>query len=165
MNQNDGIYTDEHGPHASLPRDDAALQDLIASVISARPGHERSGFMAVSRPSGSRPYAVMMTALLPPTPETTGADAAAVLFVTDAESSDVSTVAVLRSVYALTHAEAELVQLLVSGRSLEEVAKLRGVTMNTARSQLKHVFAKTDTRRQGELIRLIVTGVASLSEV
>ena len=61
-------------------------------------------------------------------------------------------------------AAAALVQLLLMGHSLEEAADVRGVTMNTARSQLKHVFAKTDTKRQGELVRLIITGVAPLSE-
>jgi DNA-binding CsgD family transcriptional regulator len=36
--------------------------------------------------------------------------------------------------------------------------------MNTVRSQLKQVFAKTDTKRQGELVRLVLTGVSSLQD-
>jgi DNA-binding CsgD family transcriptional regulator len=54
--------------------------------------------------------------------------------------------------------------LLAEGHALEEVASRRAVTINTARSQLKQVFAKTDTRRQGELVRLVLTGVASLGD-
>jgi len=42
------------------------------------------------------------------------------------------------------------------------VAAERGVTMNTVRSQLKQVFSKTDTSRQGELVHLVLTGVASI---
>ena len=43
-------------------------------------------------------------------------------------------------------------RLIAEGNSLEEVAEQRGVTMNTVRSQLKQVFSKTDTSRQGELV-------------
>ncbi len=55
-------------------------------------------------------------------------------------------------------------QLLSQGFSLDEAAQQRGVTINTARSQLKQVFSKTDTRRQGELMRLVLTGVASIRD-
>ena len=71
---------------------------------------------------------------------------------------------VLESLYQLTAAEAELVRLLSQGFSLDEAARERGVTINTARSQLKQVFSKTDTRRQGELMRLVLTGVASIRD-
>ena len=71
---------------------------------------------------------------------------------------------VLETIYSLTHSEAELVRLLSQGMSLEEAAEARGVSIHTARSHLKHVFAKTDTRRQGELVRLVLTGVASLAD-
>jgi DNA-binding CsgD family transcriptional regulator len=53
--------------------------------------------------------------------------------------------------------------MLSEGRSLEQVAAARGVTMNTVRSQLKQVFSKTDTKRQGELVRLVLTGVTGVS--
>ena len=49
-------------------------------------------------------------------------------------------------------------------RSLEQVAAKRGVTMNTVRSQLKQVFSKTDTNRQGELVHLVLAGIASIRE-
>ncbi len=68
----------------------------------------------------------------------------------------------VESLYALTPAEAELVRLLAEGCSLDQVAEQRGVTMNTVRSQLKQVFCKTDTSRQGELVHLVLTGVAAI---
>lgn len=49
-----------------------------------------------------------------------------------------------------------LLQLEVEGRSLKEAADLCGVTHNTAKSQLKSVFWKTEVKRQGELIRLLL---------
>ena len=71
---------------------------------------------------------------------------------------------ILEELYELTRAEADLVRLVSEGRSLEEVARTRGVTINTVRSQLKQVFSKTDTSRQGELVHLVLSGVASLGD-
>jgi DNA-binding CsgD family transcriptional regulator len=36
--------------------------------------------------------------------------------------------------------------------------------MNTARSHLKHAFAKTGTSRQGELVRLMLSGIGSIGD-
>jgi DNA-binding CsgD family transcriptional regulator len=94
----------------------------------------------------------------------TTSDAAVVIFISDPELRDVSLTDVLHEVYGLTPAEAELAQLLAQGISLEAAAKRRNVTLNTARSQLKQVFAKTDTRRQGELLKLVLSGVAAIEQ-
>jgi len=67
----------------------------------------------------------------------------------------------LRIAYSLTPAESELLGLLASGHCLSDAAKARGVSLNTVRSQLKQVFAKTDTSRQAALIRLVLTGAAA----
>ena len=91
-------------------------------------------------------------------------DAVVALFVADPSARFFAGSEALSELYQLTHSEAELVRLLASGLSLEEAADKRGVSLNTARSHLKHVFAKTDTSRQGELVRLIVSGVGQIRE-
>ena len=104
----------------------------------------------------------MVGPLLAAHPDSSIDDAKATLFIADPEGGHISTTEVLETLYQLTHAEAELVRLIAEGNSLEEVAAERGVTMNTVRSQLKQVFSKTDTSRQGELVHLVLTGVASI---
>ena len=94
--------------------------------------------------------------------EATAHDAVAAVFVGDATDVKLSGRATLEGLYSLTKAEAKLVELLAAGNSLDEVATARGITMNTARSQLKQVFAKTDTKRQGELVQLVLSGVATI---
>ena len=84
------------------------------------------------------------------------------LGITDVQLGWLGAAAVLETLYDLTHAEAELVRLIAEGNSLDQVAAIRGVTMNTVRSQLKQVFSKTETRRQGELVHLVLAGVASI---
>jgi DNA-binding CsgD family transcriptional regulator len=73
-------------------------------------------------------------------------------------------VELLRGLHGLTPAEAELVGQLARGRSLEEAARARGVSINTVRSQLKQVFSKTGTSRQGELVQLVFRCLLPMAE-
>lgn len=65
--------------------------------------------------------------------------------------------AILRHTYGLTPAETEIANALLTGFSLEEIAQLRKVSIATIRSQMKGLMGKTDTQRQGDLIRLLAT--------
>jgi DNA-binding CsgD family transcriptional regulator len=164
--QDDGFKVcGEGGPaFAHNPRDNEAFKRALAGVLEADPdeGVRASGFTTISRKSGARSYVVMVTPLLDALPGSSSGDAVAAIFIADPEAGRVSATQVLETVYQLTHAEAELVRLLSEGCSLEEAAAKRGVTINTARGQLKQVFAKTDTKRQPELVRLVLTGVGTL---
>lgn len=63
----------------------------------------------------------------------------------------------LRTVYGLTPAEAELAAALIRGNTLEEIAHERQVSINTVRTQLKNILRKTDTSRQADLIRVLLS--------
>lgn len=162
----DGIRLENARPRLADPRQDRAFQQLLAESVrtDARRGRSYGRTLSVLRPSGRRSFATMVGPLLAPAPGTNLGEAVAILFVADPEGSQISTAEVLEGLYDLTPAEAELLRLLAEGHSLEEVAHRRSVTISTTRSQLKQVFAKTDTRRQGELVRLVLTGVASLGD-
>ena len=47
--------------------------------------------------------------------------------------------------------------MLANGNSLVDSAKAMHVTEQTARSYLKQIFVKTETNRQAELVRLMLT--------
>jgi len=163
----DGIRLEGGRPRLSAPQEDRAFQQLLADAAQThvlKRGRSYGKTLSIVRPSGRRSFASMIGPLLAPPPGTNLREAAAILFLTDPDGSQISTTEILQGLYDLTPAEAELLRLLAEGRSLEEVARQRGITMNTARGQLKQVFAKTDTRRQGELVRLVLTGVASLGD-
>jgi DNA-binding CsgD family transcriptional regulator len=61
----------------------------------------------------------------------------------------------LSQAFGLSPAEARLASLMASGISPEQAAEELGIARETARNQLKAVFAKTATHRQGELIALL----------
>jgi DNA-binding CsgD family transcriptional regulator len=61
----------------------------------------------------------------------------------------------LSQTFGLSPAEARLTSLMATGISPEQAAEELGIARETARNQLKAVFSKTDTHRQGELIALL----------
>ena len=65
----------------------------------------------------------------------------------------------LAQLLGLTPAESRLVaELFVTAGRLDDVAAARGVTHETARSQLRSVFQKCGVGSQAELVRLVAFG-------
>lgn len=62
----------------------------------------------------------------------------------------------LRHVYALTPAEAQVALAIAEGDTIKRYAERRRISPNTAASQLKRVFDKTGLRRQSELVRWLL---------
>lgn len=80
----------------------------------------------------------------------------------DPERNPPSMVASLMQSYGLTRAEARLTETLAAGASLHDASDQLNVSINTLRTQLCAVFTKTDTRRQSELLRLLLSGPFAL---
>jgi DNA-binding CsgD family transcriptional regulator/PAS domain-containing protein len=162
----DGLGIDRNGVSAADARENAELQKLIADSLDseAAPNKGARGFAVVSRPSGKQNFTLMVSPLLAHRESNASDDVVAMLFVVDPEGADPPVPEVLEHLYSLTHSEAEIVRLLSMGLSLDEAAQSRGVSINTARSHLKHAFSKTGTSRQGELVRLIVAGVGGIGD-
>lgn len=67
----------------------------------------------------------------------------------------------LERLFGLSPAEARLATRLADGDGLDEATQALGISRNTARSQLQSIFAKTGVNRQGDLVRLLLSSVAS----
>jgi DNA-binding CsgD family transcriptional regulator len=162
----DGFSVENGRPRLADRREDTAFQSLLAKACNSGLGGQRglSDVMQVSRPSGRRAFVLMVAPLLDTPPRAAAGEAVSVAFIADQETGHYTATEVLKELYTLTDAEAELVRMLAEGRSLDQVAAARSVTINTVRSQLKQVFSKTDTNRQGDLVRLALTGVSSLQD-
>lgn len=65
---------------------------------------------------------------------------------------------VLREGFGLTATEACIALSVARGHELRCIAQKRGVTLDTVRSHLRTIFAKTGTRRQAGLV-LLIAGV------
>lgn len=71
---------------------------------------------------------------------------------------------VLQLLFNLTGAEARLSLALAMGVSIEQYCDDNSIRANTARGYLKHIFQKTETNRQQELISLLRSMPFYLSE-
>lgn len=77
------------------------------------------------------------------------------IVVTPVDQSVVPNANVLAGLFDLTPAEARVAREIASGRTIEAIAEASGVSRETVRTQLKHVFAKTGLTRQVELAALL----------
>jgi DNA-binding CsgD family transcriptional regulator len=101
----------------------------------------------------SRPL-LLRNVLLPGMAEPAGEQLTAII-VLDLEDCPLPDEKLLRDLFLLTPAEARLAKRLSCGEDLASIAKGLGVARGTLRAQLKALFWKTGTRRQGELIALL----------
>ena len=62
--------------------------------------------------------------------------------------------------HGLTATEAELAAALAEGRTLAEFADARGCSELTARTHLKRILDKTGTKRQADLVRILLSSAA-----
>lgn len=159
------LATGPDGLSATKAGDTARLRRLIASAaaVTAGLGVEGGGDLQVMAPDGRTALQIWVTPLSRPQLDATfraPAECAAVFV------SRAGTVSLpwrrLANHYGLTPAEARLAASLCEGMSLEEATSLAGVSIHTARSQLKTVFAKTGARRQSELTAMLLGGVLSM---
>lgn len=91
-------------------------------------------------------------------------DSCVALFITNANCSQLDS-SKLAAQYGLTPAETKLATLIAEGMDLESAAKRLFVSVQTIRSQLKSIFAKTNVRRQAELVALLLSNLLMESPV
>lgn len=127
---------------------------LVTACTAADLGHS-GGALALGRSSPKRPLQVLITPVRMIAKYR--ASVRVLILATDPDRTVHFPDAILRHTYGLTPAETEIANALLTGFSLEEIAQLRKVSIATVRSQMKGLMGKTDTQRQGDLIRLLST--------
>jgi DNA-binding CsgD family transcriptional regulator/PAS domain-containing protein len=154
----DGMLLKRRRLEALWHAERARLAQLIASACApdgdtAAPG----GHLMVSRPSGLRPFLVMVSSLPRAYRDRAGQQGRlAAVVIKDPQAQLHASAAGRREIaelYELTRAEERLLHAILDGRGLFEAAEQLGVSRNTARTHMKRIYAKTGTRRQAELVR------------
>lgn len=83
------------------------------------------------------------------------AGAISILFITPLIQQSSPAPELLQALFDLTPAEARVTGMVVSGKSVDEIAVAHRISAHTVRTQLKSVFAKTGVERQVELVSLL----------
>jgi len=64
----------------------------------------------------------------------------------------------LRQLYGLTPAEAQITEALCTGSTVRQIAARRRTSENAVRFHLKNIFQKLGVRRQADLVKLVCSG-------
>ncbi|CAN7398912.1 hypothetical protein ASF11_08155 [Acidovorax sp. Leaf76] len=148
------------GPEAALTLRGESLQgrstvetrrllDQLAKVQSA-PGQE-VGYIRMGQGAQSLHVAV----------QAAGEPGALMLVISAADQTLDLPPGALENLFGLTPTEARLLAALATGSSVEDYAVQRGVSVGTARVQLKQIQAKTGQHRQSDLVRLVLSSAAA----
>jgi DNA-binding CsgD family transcriptional regulator len=144
--------------------DQGALQALIGRALGVASGEKSdpAGMMRALRPSGKRPFAILVSPLSRAAFTLTRARPAACIVIADPEREPKLPARMLRAVYGMTPAETRLAAKLAAGKSLQDAAEELGISYKTARTQLAVIFRKTATTRQGELVKLLLADLPAI---
>lgn len=164
LDERDGLQVNQRRLELSDARPSRELQDLVQRVLANARNDAPAVVEAlrVRRPSG-RPDLGLLVRLVPQYGWAEGQHAPAVaVFISDPGQRGEPSEQLLIQLFGLTRAEAALATQLSRGLQLQEAADLLHISLHTARTQLKAIFAKTGVSRQAELVRLLVKSVAAL---
>ena len=156
----DGIQLSRRGLVLARKQDNDKLQTLIAGVLSGAALPGVGGVMRAPRRSGKRAYGILVAPIAGRYPGLTAFRPAVCIIITDPETRTSLPIDRLRGAFGLTEAEAMLAALLATGEELRSAAAKLGITYGTARARLAEIFQKTDTRRQSELVSVLLTTLA-----
>jgi DNA-binding CsgD family transcriptional regulator/PAS domain-containing protein len=165
LDRRDGLRLDQGGLRAASPSVTTRLHQLLLKTASLAAGKALDGGGVLHLPRAAGDPIVALVVPLPPSSRLAASTGAAVaLVLRDPATEPGPSSRRLGALYGLTPAEARLAAHLAGGETPDEAADALGIARETARSQLKAVFAKTDTRRQGELLRKLALDAALLPE-
>lgn len=157
----DGLSSSGGELAASSPADHSALCRLVGRALATGLGRSLApgGAARISRRSGFRAYNVLVTPLraglharLDP-----ARTAVVLVVVIDPEHEPGMDSAKLCQLFDLTPAEGRVCVLLAGGKPPREIAAALGITLNTVRTHIKRILAKTETSRLPELVRLLLS--------
>jgi DNA-binding CsgD family transcriptional regulator len=156
----DGLSIDRTGLRAAVAAESAVLRKLIARAAAGTPA--AGGMLTLSRPSQRRPLAVLVAPLQRRPAWFVDHGPRAIVSVVDPEQAPVVPEKYLQRLYGLTRAEAAITVQILRGQGLQAAADSLGISLATVRTHLQNVFAKTGTRRQSQLVRLIAQSQAGV---
>lgn len=160
MTQNIGLGISHNRLAAHSPSETAQLLKIILDVSLGVNGSAVGGDMRITMPNKIEFLHCLVTLVSPKISfmmnASIGTDCVAV-FLSKPGGLQLSPKRLV-TLYKITPAEARLAARLAALRTVEEASDDLGISVLTARTQLKSVFGKTETRSQSELLMLLATG-------
>jgi DNA-binding CsgD family transcriptional regulator/PAS domain-containing protein len=154
----DGLCVRSGRITATSTRAERELQHAIQNAVIDEHSIARQGrTLTCARPSGKRPYIIHVLPSHRPNADERLRQPVALVLIIDPEDEPELPAALLRRLYHLTEAEVEVALHIMRGADPKHISEQLSVSLTTVRTHLQHVFDKTGTHRQAELVRLLLT--------
>lgn len=134
---------------------EAQLDRLVANATGASISLAAGGLAVISRGPGAT-LSLLVSPFRPANPGELGEQPMALVMFSDPAVQTHIPEHVLARVLGLAHAEARLLAALVEGQTMADYAETVGITINTAKTQLRQIFLKTGHNRQADVIRAVL---------
>lgn len=164
LQDKDGLKLVNDGLQVGNPRDTQEFRRLVKQALHSQKSNQPSVVEAlrVQRPSGKADLGIIVRSV-PLSAWNEGKQCpSVVIFISDPEQESSAPQEIVKALFDLTPAEAQLAMLLANGLTLDEASDALGISRNTARAHLRSTFSKTGVTRQTMLVRLILRSVATL---
>lgn len=154
LRANDGLVLRHRRLAARIPAETTRLLHLIKDAVAGAVRRGAGGGACCLSRTDASFYAVMIAPVGVKMQSGCGTPAALVL-IADPHQRPLTSEQTLRTLYGLTAAEARTARALLAGHEPREIADQLGVGLATVRTHLHHVYDKTGTSRQADLVRLL----------
>ena len=151
----DGLRSREGTVEATHPSTNSELRQRIGQAVRCGNRGFRSGaMMTCARPSGKWPYVIHVVPLR--RGSASEQRGPALLLVIDPDVKAWPATDLVRRIFGMTKAEAEVAVRVLGGDGLRPICEDLNLSLATVKTHLQHVFDKTATHRQAELVRLLL---------
>jgi DNA-binding CsgD family transcriptional regulator len=160
LDSGDGLRLEGGAMSASDGDSGHTLRRLVSSCAAAA-SITAGGEVMLRRNCGRLPLGVLVTPVSQETataamPWTVSRRPVAIVLISDPETEMRARLDSLHQRFGLTPAEAAFALEIVKGDGRQAAADRLGITVGTARTHLANIFDKTGSKRQAELVRLLL---------
>ena len=145
----------------TLEVSDCVARDQLREAVGSLTANDRSeaaspgGTFPIGRPSLATPYSATAVPIRSLVPGRSARRSCCLLFIDDPDQDEAPQIERIRSLWGLTPAEARIASMLATGMSPREISERLETSFNTVRCHVSHIYLKTDTSRQAELVCLL----------
>ncbi|TFH68824.1 helix-turn-helix transcriptional regulator [Gammaproteobacteria bacterium LSUCC0057] len=165
LRSKDGIHIINDTIHLDSATARAKFTGYVEEVLEAQRQQSvaQVNALSVDRPSGKADLEILIKPMMIDKSVDPSHTPHMMVFINEPEKSYDIDIRILMSIYGLTRAEALLAKYLAEGANLDQSAQQLGIARNTARAQLRSIFAKTGVSQQSMLVSLILKSLVTFS--
>ncbi|MHA1597555.1 MAG: helix-turn-helix transcriptional regulator [Alphaproteobacteria bacterium] len=160
LDLDDGLFltlNDQLKAHSDSDLSRLGMAIKAATATSQSEGDDSGSLFAVTRRSGKDSYLLEVAPLMDSRSEMGESLKGAFVFIIDPTNRARISTAGMEILYELSKTESLVCKMLVDGHETQDMADMRNVSVETIRTQVKSVLAKTRSSNRADVVRLALS--------